>query len=372
MSSRYSNQPEFGDDPYSYIIGKPRSKRESHKAMESWTDSQYHPSCGTSTIRLHNWERSRRGVSFGDPREDGVYELSTTYINSGTGVVEDVHGHYILGGTLLEKVKRDFDRYVIGSWQTARQYDKEFPHHTIVKLSRVLDPTKDPQPKYMNTGAYIEVKSSDMSDYSDMCVFSSETPKGTSSFQGTIYYSFDGKVGRTESYITRNTYRDFVVKTFVGGLFDAEYVEYIYDSKYGVIKEMDKVERRRLMTAKDRIAREEARRRERKLEQERKRAQREKEADERRRRNIAARARRARKAKAKRDWLKKIDSYIVEHYVDNTSQEIARALDTTVEEVEQRIARLGSRIAAREARLERERLQKETRGHEEPGRKGDG
>lgn len=73
MSSCYSNQPEFGADPYSYIIGKPRSKRESHKAMESWTDSHYHPSCGTSTIRLHNWERSRRGVSFVDPREDGVY-----------------------------------------------------------------------------------------------------------------------------------------------------------------------------------------------------------------------------------------------------------------------------------------------------------
>ena len=112
-SNHYSEQPEFGTDPFSYIIGQPLPKRESHKAMESWSDSHYHPSYGTTTVSLHNWERSHRSVSFGGYQEYGVYKLSTTFVDKGSGVVEDVHDHYILGRPLLEKVKRDFDRNVM-------------------------------------------------------------------------------------------------------------------------------------------------------------------------------------------------------------------------------------------------------------------
>ncbi len=339
MSSKYSEQPEFGTDPYSYVIGQPLPKRESHKPMESWSDSHYHPSYGTTTVSLHNWERSYRSVSFGDYDEDGVYKLSTTYIDKGSGVVEDVHGHYILGGSLLERVKRDFDRYVIGAWQTARSYHKEFPHHTIVKLSRVLDPTKDPQPKYMNTGAYIEVKDSDISGYSDMCLFSTRTPKGTSSFQGKIYYFFDGRVGRTESYITRNTYRDFVVKTFVGGRFDTEQIEYIYDSKYGVIQEMSKAERRRLMTEKSRWEKKQREEKER-LEKLKRREEKAREAAARKRVEEAERAKRAAVAEEKKRQSDQVNQYIVDHYGDCTQPEMARALGISTKAVEHRVSRL--------------------------------
>lgn len=339
MSSRYSDQPEFGTDPYSIVIGQPLPKRETHKPMESWSSSHYHPSYGTSTIELYNWDRARRHVSFGEYDEDGVYELSTTFVDSGSGVVEDVHGHYILGGTLLEKVKQDFDRYVIGSWQTARQYDKEFPHHTIVKLSRVLDPTKDPQPKYMNTGAYIEVKRSDIKGYSDMCIFSTSTPKGTNSFQGTIYYFSDGRVGRTESYITRNMYRSFVVKTFIGGLYDTEQIEYIYDSKYGVIHEISKAERRRLMTAKSRWEKSQREERERR-EREQRREAKAKEAAERRKVQETEKAERAFIAKKKRAESERINQYIIEHYNDCSQSEMARTLGVSTKAVEHRVSRL--------------------------------
>lgn len=132
-SKYYSNQPEFGTDPYSFVIGQPRPEREQHKAMAPWSELHYHPSYGTTTVVRYDWRRSNRSVSFGNANEDGVYKLSITYLDGGTGVVEDVHDHYILGGSLLEKVKQDFNQYVIGSWQTARRIHHEFP--TIRLLS---------------------------------------------------------------------------------------------------------------------------------------------------------------------------------------------------------------------------------------------
>ena len=207
-----------------------------------------------------------------------------------------------------------------------------FPQHTVVKLSRILDPAKDPQPRYMDTGAYIEVKPSDISAYSDMCIFRTRTPKGTSSFQGRIYYFPDGTVGRTESFITRNTYRDFVVKSFVGGRFDTSYIKYIYDSKYGVVYKMSGSERRRIMTEKSRWEKVEREERERRIRQQK--------AADRKRKRDEDRAERAAIAQQRRERSEEIDCYIVEHYNDSTQREIATALGITTKAVERRVSKL--------------------------------
>lgn len=332
MSDSSSSYFDYMEDPYRIVIGKTKPEVKTYDAMESWSRPLHHPNLGKTIDELNNWDRASYWVPFGDVDEDGVYKLSSSYVDRGTGVIEDVRSRYFLGGTLLEKVKRDFDRYVIGSWQTARQHHKEFPHHTNVKLSRVLDPSKDPQPRGLRTGSYIEIKSSDIKGYSDMCLFVTETPKGTSFFEGRIYYFGDGTVGRTESRIIRNEYRTFIVKTFIGGRYGTEQIEYIYDSKYGVIYEISKTERRRLMNEKSRWEKAQREERERLA----KKTAREQKAAE----SAAKAAERAVAAQERKKRSEEIEQYIIDNYDECTQVEIAHALGITPKAVEHRVSRL--------------------------------
>lgn len=194
---------------------------ESKPALSSW--SRTHQFYGGASVitEFYNWSSAPRSAYANIPGFECAYELTVTFVERHTGVIEDTHYHFIASGTTIEKIKGDFRNLIFPLWKTARQLVPGFPAYTLTNLENILDPATDNQPRYFNFfPGYIELKSPTLKGSYLTASFSTITQKGSAQYTTDIQYGSTGEINAVDCLIRRrNEYYKLRIRNSARGLF---------------------------------------------------------------------------------------------------------------------------------------------------------